>query len=101
MLINSITKDDFSLPKDSVRNYYKQTEERNNNYSRITKSCLTNKNDFNPNIVIRFTRIDSNTVQVGLGRKYKRPRHSFGLIMIISFNNKAEIDNIIKTTWTE
>ena len=97
-----VTKDDFfSLPKDSIGNYYKQAEERNNNYSRTRKSCLTNKSDFNPNIVMRFTRIDSNTVQVGLGRKYKRPRHSFGLIMIISINDKAVIENIIKTTWIE
>jgi len=97
-----ITKADFfSFPKDSIENYYKQAEERNNNCSRIRKSCLTNKNDSNPNIGIRFTRIDPNTVQVGLGRKYKRPGHSFGLIMIISLNDKAEIDNIIKKTWIE
>jgi hypothetical protein len=97
-----ITKDEFfKLPNDSIGKYYKQAEEKENNNFRIWKACLTNKNDCNSNVIIRFTRVDSNTVQVDLKRKYRKPRSSFGLIMIISLNDKAEIDNIIKTTWIE
>jgi hypothetical protein len=97
-----VTKDEFfSLPEDSIRSYYKEAEDRSKNYTKIRKACLINKDDINPNVSMCFTRIDSNTVQVGLGRKYKRSRHSFGLILIISFKDKEVIKNIIKTTWVE
>ena len=93
--------DFFLLPKDSIGNYYRQAEQRNSLNKIEKKECLTKRNDFNPNVKLRFTRIDTETIQVGLERIFNKPRHSFGLILIVIFGKDNQIVNIIQTTWIE
>jgi len=97
-----ITKTDFfSLPGDSIGKYYKLAEKRNTSIEMYQNECVSLLNDYRPNVSVIFSRIDTNTIQVGLEKIYRKPRHSFGLLLIVVFNNETDIEKIIKTSWTE
>lgn len=65
------------------------------------RDCLKKSNKFYPNVNAIITRIDTNTIHLGLGRIYRKNRHSFGLFLTVIFNNNNQIEKILKATWIE